>query len=434
MKKQLILVSVWTLLAQLAAFGKVWLTAKLFGVGPELDGYNLGFVLPSLISGTLSGFLQTGLFPVYAKLRAQGDDVRVGQFERLILVLVLSVAACVALPLILGAGVVAGMLTHDSTAAVRQWTAFVLPWAAVMILLNSIGDYLGYLMAFRGRYNVVVAAPIANAMLGIALLLAWPESGMLNLVLGTIAGLLLQVLICLVAVQGVGFRLFGSRVGVLSFATEFKQIAHLGVWILPGVVFANLTATLPTIFVAQYGEGAVAAFGYAYRFHQSLIQLLVMASSPIILAHFSILVVHEDWSGSRAFLRKALWVSVVIGMGVGLGVVLLGEPVLQLLLGYGRFDADAVSRVATQWTWLALGLAPAIYGNVLAKYLQALAQPHLMSVMAFIGLTAFVSLAMIGGGVLHERAVAIALTGSSFLVAGFAWRSAMLRIRISATA
>ena len=59
MCNQLIAVGVVTGIAQLAAFVKVWVTARLFGVGAQLDGYNLALVAPTLISGVLSGMLQT---------------------------------------------------------------------------------------------------------------------------------------------------------------------------------------------------------------------------------------------------------------------------------------------------------------------------------------------------------------------------------------
>lgn len=427
MKKQLVSVMAVTLLAQLAAFVKLWLTARLFGVGPELDGYNLGFVLPTLVAGILSGMLQTGLFPVYAQLRAEGNTRRLEQFERLVLLAMGVLAGIIALVLAVGASNVAELLAHDSTDAVRQWTAFVLPWAAAAILLNGIGDYLGYVLALRGRYVIAASAPIANAILGAALLAAWPEGGLLNLTLGTVAGIALQVMICLAGAQWAGFRPFGVTLAVGEFKSEFAQMLRLGGWILPGLVFANLTASLPTILVAQYGEGAVSAFGYAYRLHQSAIQLLVMAASPVILAHFSDLVARGEWESLRVLLRKAGWISLTIGFVAWAGVFLLGEPVLAIVFGHGRFDAEAVNRVASQWAWLTLGLAPAILGNVLAKCLQALARPRLISVLAAVGLLVLLGLAAVFSGLLSESAVPAALSGSALFVTLLLWKSVLLR-------
>lgn len=46
MRKQLAIISLLTAASQLAAFLKLWFTARIFGIGPELDGYNLALVLP----------------------------------------------------------------------------------------------------------------------------------------------------------------------------------------------------------------------------------------------------------------------------------------------------------------------------------------------------------------------------------------------------
>lgn len=82
MRKQLALVTVFTVIAQAAGFVKLWVTARLCGVGPELDGYNLALVAPTLISGVLSGIVQTGLFPVRARIAARSDSNVVDAFER----------------------------------------------------------------------------------------------------------------------------------------------------------------------------------------------------------------------------------------------------------------------------------------------------------------------------------------------------------------
>src|SRR5690606_2038374 len=112
----------------------------------------------------------------------------------------------------------------------------------------------------------------------------------------------------------------------------FKEIARLGAWVMPGVVFSNLVVSLPPVWAAEFGEGAVSAFGYAYRLHSSAVQLLVMASSTLILARFSVLIASGDDASVRQLLKKAALVSFVLGALAVLCVATLGEPVLVLLL------------------------------------------------------------------------------------------------------
>lgn len=413
MKRQLVVVSAATLVAQLAAFGKLWLVARLFGVGAELDGYNLGFVLPTLISGILSGVLQTGLFPIYARIDAQADLLATARFERLVFYAVATVAGAISLILVLASAQATLLVAGDAAPAVREAAARVLPLAAFAILLNSIGDYLGYLLALRNRYAVAAAAPIANAALGAILLAAWPQGGLLNLTLGTVLGTALQGGICLGVLARVGFSAFGGLPRLGEGSRELRDMLRLGGWILPGMVFANVAASLPPMLLASYGEGAVSAFGYAYRLHQSALQLLVMAGSPVILARFSELVARGDIATLRHLLHKAGWLAGFIGIIAVPLVWWLGAPMLQLVFGTGRFDAEAASRVASHWAWLTLGLAPAIWGNALAKYLQAAGHAKLMSTLAGLGLMILWIGAGIGGWLVGEYAIPAAITLSA---------------------
>ena len=423
MRRQLIIITTLTAIAQGAGFLKLWLTARLFGVGPELDGYYLALVMPTFVSGTLSGLLQTALFPVRARLAAGGDQQKVARFERGVIVVLLGFGLAISASILLaGSFIITG--TGGSIAPpVLSAAGFVLPFAALLVPLNGVGDGLGYLLAMRDRYSIAAAAPIANALLGAAMLAAWPEGGLFNLALGTVAGVALQVAICAWALARTGFVFFADLPAWAEFSAEWREMFRLAAWIVPGVVFANLTATLPTVLIAPYGEGAVSAFGYAWRLHQYAIQLLVMAASPVLLARFSQLVAAGNERAIRRLLRKATWLSCGLGVLAVGGVALLGEPLLTSVFS-GQFDATAAALVADHWLWLTVALGPAILGNVFAKVWQARGRSGLMSLLAGVGLAVLLLSHAILARWLgpHSVAAAIGLSSIAVLVAG--WRTA----------
>ena len=433
MRRQFIVVSVLSGLAQAAGFLKLWLTARLFGVGAELDGYYLALVVPTLVSGLVSGVLQTALFPVRARLAAEADSAetgssgadtgRVARFERGVLV-VLALAGLLAFGLLLAAaGPILALTEGHSAPAVHEAALLVLPFALLLIPLNAVGDCLGYLLAMRQRYPAAAAAPIANAAFGTFLLAVWPEGGLLNLAIGTAGGLVLQVAICAAALRRTGFALFGALPARREAAGEWREMIRIAAWIVPGVAFANLTATLPTVFVAAHGEGAVSAFGYAWRFHQFAIQLLIMAASPVLLAHFSGLVAAGDEGALRRLLRKSVLFSAALGLFAVAAVAFAGGPALQVVFG-GRFDAAAASRVAEHWFWLSLGLGPALLGSILAKVWQARGRAGLMTGLAGLGLATFLLSQHLLAGLLGPFAVPAAIGVSSLAVLLAGWQSA----------
>jgi peptidoglycan biosynthesis protein MviN/MurJ (putative lipid II flippase) len=196
---------------------------------------------------------------------------------------------------------------------------------------------------------------------------------------------------------------------------------QLGLCILPGLAFANLTASLPSVMLASQSEGTVSAFGYAYRLHQSAIHILVVASSPVILAHFSSMIAKGNHIIVYRVMEKAALFSFLLGAGAVIGVWWLGSPFLQLVFGQGHFDAEAADRVARHWCWLSLGLAPALLGNILAKSLQASGLPKIMSLLSGLGLLTLLIGFFVLKPLIDAYSVPASLTCSSIVVTFFAW-------------
>lgn len=409
MRRQLVIVSLLTALAQLAAFFKLWFTARVFGVGSELDGYNLALVIPAMISGIMAGVLQTGFFPVRARLHAQGDFVATEAFERAVFWGSTALGIVCALLLAVVTPWLAIAMTLADQPLVREAFSFVLPSVAMLVALNMACDCSGFLLAMRGRFAYAAGAPIVNGILGGLLLALWPEGRLHNLVLGTVIGVLAQLTLCLVGLYKSEFRILGILPSWSSILPRWREMLSLGGWVLPGVFFSNLVVSLPPVWAASFGEGAVSAFGYAYRLHTSLVQLLVMASSTLILARFSQLIAEQSKSGVYRLLRQAAVASLAIGMACLVFVWGFGELLLVWLFS-GRFDAEAASRVTTLWTWLTAGLGFTLLGNVFAKLWQAQSRPKLISAMAASSLMALCICFVAFRGLLNERAVALSLS------------------------
>ena len=415
MRKQIAIVSAFTVASQLAALLKLWFTARIFGVGPELDGYNLALVLPALIAGVMAGVLQTGLFPVRARLKAAGDESAVATFERAVLLGMIVLGSIFSTLLLLGAPVIVEMLSISASDSVRSSLSFSFPVAALLVLLNFVGDCCGYFLAMRNRFAFAAVAPVANGILGAIFLAAWPEGGLLNLVVGTVLGLALQVCICLWGLKLIGFNLFGALPTWRATKEFWREILSLGGWILPGVVFSNLVVFLPPVWVVRYGEGAVSAFGYAYRLHSSALQLLVIASSTVILARFSDLIAQNQFNLVRKIIIKAGVASAVIGLFASVAVWAMGAYLLQWIFG-GRFDEEAATRVSSHWLLLTFGLPFAMLGNVFAKFWQSQTRPQLISIMAGISLLSLMVLHTLTNSFLKEFSLSTALSASAFSV------------------
>lgn len=413
MKRQLLTVAFLTACSQCAAFFKLWFVARLFGIGSEMDGYNLALVAPTLVAGILSALIQTGIFPVRSAYKVAASAAPIAQFDRSVFWTCVSIGAVASLVVFLAAGDLADLLVDRAALAeTHAVVATLLPILACLVVLNVSTDTMGYLLAMNDRFAYAAGAPILNGLIGAIILALWPEHGLQSLVVGTILGLIGQLLVCLVGLKSFGFVFLGPLQSQTEFLPLGRQMVSLSVWIFPGVIVSNFTASLPMIWAAQFGEGAASTFGYAYRLHTSVVQLLVMASSTVILAHFSMLLAKGDNAAVKRILVNGAFLSFGLGGVAMVGVIMLGQPLLEGIFA-GRFDAEAADRVSAMWAWLTAGLSFTLLGNIFAKLWQAQGRTKLMSVMALITMAVLGATFFATKQYFDEISVALAICAAS---------------------
>jgi len=420
MRKQLIAATGLNVVAQAVGFFKLWLIARLFGVGSELDGYYLALVAPTLLSGVFSGALQTGLFPVRARLAVAGDMDLLARFERAVLVGASALGVLIAVLLVVLGDALRAWVAPGASADTHAALRLVWPYAASLVALNAAGDTLSYLLAMRDRYAYAAAAPILNALVGAGVLLAWPEGGLTSLAVSTVAGVAMQVLMCAVVLHGSNFRLTGLLCESGESGRYLGDVGHLSIKSLPWLAVGNLTMNAAPVLLAGAAEGAVSAFSYASRLHSSLIMAAIMAGSPILLARFSELVTRRAEDAIARILRRALKWSAAAGLTIAAGVAVVGAPLLERVFS-GRFDAVAAARVSEHWLWLSVGFSAAIANVVFTKLWQARERPLQLGLVYGIGFLLLVGAATLLEPWMREYAVAVGMSVSAIGTSMLNW-------------
>jgi peptidoglycan biosynthesis protein MviN/MurJ (putative lipid II flippase) len=415
MRSQLITVGLLTGLSQATAFLKLWFVAKVFGIGSELDGYNLALVVPTFVAAIISSLIQTGFFPTRSAFKLQADKEQLQKFERNVIWSSATIGILVSAVVVLAQSWILVYLVSDRYVETLGVIEKIFPFVATVIALNILVDTMGYVLAMYDRFAYAAAAPIINGLIGAIFLLIWPEYGIDSLVAGTILGIVGQLIVCTLGLKSIKFSIIGPMLSRVVFFPEVKKMVRLSFWILPGVVFSNITTSLPMIWAAQFGEGVASTFGYAYRLHTSIVQLLVMASSTIILAHFSTLIANSEGAQIRRFLVNSAIVSFLIG-GFGVVVIWSVGPKILVEIFSGKFDADAALNVSNMWMWLTVGLAFTLLGNVFAKLWQAQGNAKQMSLVAGFTLLLFLSTFSLTKDMLHESSISISLSISATFV------------------
>lgn len=250
--------------------------------------------------------------------------------------------------------------------------ATTLPIVGLILGPVIVGDYLGLLLNCHGRFAAAAAAPLANAVVSATGLWFWPAPGLDALVWTLLAGSFTQALVVAAALAGLRLKYPFRRTG--AAISEIRASLWLGLPLLPAIMLSNAMSPIVQFRAAEIGEGAVATYAYAYRFHAGIMQVLVIGVGTVLLPHFGALWMKKQTTEILILLRRLSRLTVLASGLITAGVFLMGSEFVNVLLSRGRFDIRIAQEVAAIWGVLSLSLFPFSFGTYIAKFGQALRQ------------------------------------------------------------
>jgi hypothetical protein len=364
------------------------LILRQFGKSPQTDGLLAAYGVYGLVL-VVAGTLRT---TIVAPLTQSGRPLeRVNDF----LGAATLVVAGTALPFVLLASPVASLLTGDlgSEAQDAATTALICFWAAAAGQL--IVAVAAAALAVRAEFALPGAAYVVAGLTSIAVLLTAGDAlGTDAAALGVAGGGVLAAALLLVRLRRVGWRpraLFRRGTTLRSAALMLTGAV--------GVVGWQACYVITLAFAARLGPGEVTLYTYAFFAAGMLIGATGGSASIVMAAPIA-----EDWDGEPAWLRPptldVLRAGLTIIVPVLGGAALIGDDVLELLLGADLTRADEVTIV----TCLMI-LAPVITAHLAGSVSTLAAFAHRRY-----GALALIAIAAVA---VHVGLSAIALTGDT---------------------
>jgi len=371
------------LLSRLLGLARESAQAAAFGTSGLGDVAVLLLTLPDLLAGLLaSGALAYVLLPHWAQQSVQQQAAS----QRRVAIWLLAGGAVLGALLWLAQGPVAAVLAPGVPAPLRPVAAQALVWAAVALpaaLLAALWvTRLQHLSDFAGLYaaNLVVNGVLIAALVFVA----YGGHGM-----GTVP-LLGLVLLAAMGLRLLWLRLRLNAAGVTSEAeagTAALSLPPASIW-LWAVLSAGLPLALPFVarsLASQAGEGALAAFNYAWKLVELPLVLAIQLVAALAFPSITRALARPgagvaDRKEAIQAVRSAFVLAWTLACAAA-AALLIGAPVLaQLLFGWGRMSPQGLAQLATWATVGAWGLLPQALTAVALTILAT--QHHMQSALA----------------------------------------------------
>jgi len=358
------------LVARMLGYVRVVVIGTTFGAGEELDAFFAAFRIPDLIFQLVAaGAVASALVPMIAGFLAKDEPARawrvVSLIANLMLVALLAfaaigfVAAPALVPLIApGFGGAQLERTIELTRIMLLAPMFLALGAVATATLNG-----------GRRFAASAVAPIVYdlAIIGAAVILA-PSLGVTGLAIGVVAGSLGHLLVQVPPLARLGYR-YLPRLDPRDRDAR-RALALMGPRVI-GLGVTQITFVVMTALASGLGAGAVSAYTIAF----ALLQIpLGVIGTPLGIVIFPSLAREFAVGRPQAYLdllARALRLMAFVMLPItALGMVLRVQ-VVELLLGYGRFDAAAIQLTADTLLLFLIGLTAHSAIAVLARAFYA---------------------------------------------------------------
>jgi len=327
-----------------------------FGTSSALDAYIAAFRIPDLLFNLVAGgALASAFIPPFTKLLAVGDtrgSWRLAtQVINLVFVIVAAlslVAAIFAEPLVrLTVGVGFAPAQQELTASLMR----------LMLITPAVFAVSGIVMGIlnaRHEFLLPAAAPVMYnlSIIAGALVLA-PRLGVYGLAIGVVCGALLHLF---VQVPWLLRRHIQYTASLGIHDADVREVVRLVIPRTVGIAAVQFNFLVNTILASTLPSGSLAALNYAFLLILLPIGVIAQSIGTVLFPTFSRLFAVGDVNGLRRAFSTGFRVTLFLTIPASVGLMLLPQPIIQILLQRGAFTAESTHATVFALQFFAAGL------------------------------------------------------------------------------
>lgn len=347
-----------TMISRVLGFVRDMLMARVFGASPATDAFFVVFKIPNFLRRLFAeGAFAQAFVPVLSEYRekntrAELKDFIDHMFGTLAAVLIVVVGLGIsAAPLVIS--LFAPGFSDDP--AQRLLAAHMLWITFPYLFFISLTAFAASTLNAFGRFAMPALAPIwLNITLIIATLFAAPlfKEPVMALAWGVFFAGILQLFFLLPFLARMGLLprpRFGHHAGV-------RKTIRLMVPAMFGASITQINLLVDTILASMLMAGSVSWLYYSDRLVELPLGVFGVAISTVILPKLARAFSRTDNGDFSNTLNWAIKFTVLLGLPICAGLVVLAQPMLATLFEYGSFNAFDTHMVALAMSAYALGL------------------------------------------------------------------------------
>jgi putative peptidoglycan lipid II flippase len=348
--------------------------AANLGLSKSSDAFYVAYTIPYIITNLLAATGQFSLVPFFASLESGQDQKEVWRgFSYVVNVLFLGLGAIALACVVASPWVVRGIapgLTRPQLVLATQ----ISRWLFLIIVPAGVAEVLRSFLFSRHYFALSTATGfIRNVAVILFILLGFRRYGAYSIVLGYMAGYLLQLL-------ALGFQIlvcFPARYSLTLTAhgESFRHLRGAGTAQVAGALAWQGVVVVERIIASFLPAGTLTALNYGYKILGTLAELLGGSVGTAALPALSRAVAAKDHEEERRTFRDTLELSLLLLSPMAVFCLMLDHSIIRLVFQRGQFTPGATGLMAMIFFYYSLSLLAFAFLRLLNFCLFARREP-----------------------------------------------------------
>ncbi|MGD0220999.1 MAG: lipid II flippase MurJ [Terriglobia bacterium] len=344
--------------------------AANLGLSIRSDTFYVAYTIPYIITNLLTATGQFSLVPFFASLESTQDEDELGRgFSYVANILFLGLGAIALVGIVASPWIMHGIapgFTHQEDEIATQLSR----WLFLIIIPAGLGEVLRSFLLSRHYFALSTASGfIRNVSSIVIIVLGFHRFGVYSIVIGYMAGYLLQLLILGIPVLVV----FPVRYSLTlrGSGESFRNLRGAGTAQLSAAVAWQGVVVVERIIASFLPAGTLTALNYGFKIQGALTELLGGSVGTAALPALSRAVARKDHEEERATFRETLRISLVLLSPMAVFCLLLNHSIIRLFFQRGNFTPEATRLMAMVLFYYSLSLLPYAFIRILSFHMFA---------------------------------------------------------------
>ncbi|MFQ5427449.1 MAG: murein biosynthesis integral membrane protein MurJ [Thermodesulfobacteriota bacterium] len=346
--------SIARLLVSVLGFAQLIVLAKIFGLGTEIDALLIAQTLPLLFVIMGETVLSWSFLPIFVEQMEKRGEEDAWNFANKFFTILTLLLFCLTVLVFVFAAQITYLLAPGMSPEGRVLATLMLRIMSPVILLSASASLPATIFNSYQNFTVPALVSLVFGSSVLVFILALSDGlGIISAAIGVLAGLLLQCII-LHAILYRNNRRF-------SFSIDLKDKSVRKTAKLMGPRFMGLSLNrfdvmVDRLFASTIGMGYISALAYADKLVMLFCGLLPLALGKSMMPIMSRLSATGNFAEIKRLFNKSMGMLAFFFLPVTGGLIVLCEPIVDILFKRGAFDDNASAITSTAIIFYSIGL------------------------------------------------------------------------------